>query len=198
MSYSLLDELPDQTVDGKLVPLYPPGTDHCIVAQNIDFLIYPHVEPKGEVFIRCGLYLSERDLFIPDVMVLLNGGPPDDDYIRFPPDLVVEVLSPLTAQFDRGYKKRAYEKFGVKEYWLVCPVSRTVEIYLLKNGVLEFDHVYSVYPDWLMKNLPEEEAALIPTEFTSDLFPGLRFKLADIFGGMVAEIRQRCKEKAEQ
>lgn len=105
---------------------------------------------------------------------------------------------PLTAQFDRGYKKRAYEKFGVREYWLVCPVSRTVETYLLKNGVLEFDRIYSVYPDWMVEMLPKEEAALIPTEFTSDLFPGLRFKLADIFGGMVAEIRQRCKEKENQ
>lgn len=25
MSYSYLNDIPDQTIDGKLIPLYPPG-----------------------------------------------------------------------------------------------------------------------------------------------------------------------------
>lgn len=45
------------------------------------------------------------------------------------PDIVLEVLSPTTARFDRpprGKKFRAYEHYGVRHYWLVDTVRRTI------------------------------------------------------------------------
>ncbi len=43
------------------------------------------------------------------------------------PDLVVEKLSPSTAAKDMKTKLLLYQKFGVKEYWLVDPEKKTVE-----------------------------------------------------------------------
>lgn len=54
---------------------------------------------------------------------------------RFPaPDFIVEVLSPSTAQIDRGLKFQDYAAHGVGEYWLVDPAKKTVEQYLLERG----------------------------------------------------------------
>ena len=54
---------------------------------------------------------------------------------RFPaPDFIVEILSPSTAQTDRGVKFEDYAAHGVGEYWLVDPTKRTVEQYLLERG----------------------------------------------------------------
>ncbi len=50
------------------------------------------------------------------------------------PDLVVEVLSPATAYYDLRTKFRAYEKSGVKEYWIVDPERKSVEVYTVTNG----------------------------------------------------------------
>ncbi len=50
------------------------------------------------------------------------------------PDLVVEVLSPSTAYYDLKHKKSIYEKNGVREYWIVDPIEKTVEIFELQNG----------------------------------------------------------------
>src|SRR5689334_8936096 len=50
---------------------------------------------------------------------------------RDAPDLCVEVLSPSTAATDRGKKMQMFVRYRVREYWIVDPVARTVEIYEL-------------------------------------------------------------------
>lgn len=50
------------------------------------------------------------------------------------PDLVVEVLSPSTARYDRKVKFDAYERAGVREYWIVNPRLRSVEVYALMDN----------------------------------------------------------------
>ena len=50
------------------------------------------------------------------------------------PDMVVEILSPSTATYDRLTKFRQYQKAGVREYWIVDPDSKTVSVHILENG----------------------------------------------------------------
>ena len=47
------------------------------------------------------------------------------------PDLVIEIVSPGSenSQRDRTIKRRLYGKHGVKEYWILDPETRTVEVY---------------------------------------------------------------------
>lgn len=49
--------------------------------------------------------------------------------IEGPPDLVVEILSPGTAERDRGYKLTMYARYGVREYWIVDPDLCIVDVY---------------------------------------------------------------------
>ena len=82
------------------------------------------------------LYLNENDRFIPDMMVVCNRGAILDDGVYGEPDLVIEVISPSTADRDGVYKKMAYGKAGVREYWIVDPEKRFIEVYVLKHGSL--------------------------------------------------------------
>jgi Uma2 family endonuclease len=50
------------------------------------------------------------------------------------PDLIVEVLSPSTIRVDRTVKFNAYERAGVREYWLVDPKMQAIEVYVLTKG----------------------------------------------------------------
>ena len=50
---------------------------------------------------------------------------------RGPPDLVVEILSPSTAERDRGYKRALYAQHGVKEYWVVGADAGVITVLLL-------------------------------------------------------------------
>ena len=74
----------------------------------------------------CDVVLSDTDVVQPDLLFvsrarehLLGGG----DNVRGAPDLVIEILSPATADRDRGYKRALYARHGVAEYWLVDPAA---------------------------------------------------------------------------
>ncbi len=65
----------------------------------------------------------------PDQMEILT-----DKNIQGTPALVIEVLSPSTRARDRRVKLRLYERFGVREYWLVDPDPRAVIVYRRITG----------------------------------------------------------------
>jgi Uma2 family endonuclease len=51
------------------------------------------------------------------------------------PTLIVEILSPKTANRDVTFKYKAYQEAAIPEYWIVRPNERTVEVNTLSNGV---------------------------------------------------------------
>lgn len=57
-----------------------------------------------------------------------------EKFIDGAPDLIVEVSSPSTARLDRKVKLDAYERAGVREYWIANPRTRFVEVYVLTRG----------------------------------------------------------------
>lgn len=84
--------------------------------------------------------------------------------IRGAPDLVVEILSPATAQRDRTYKRRLYARHGVREYWLVDPDAKTIEV--LSLGERGFESVRLYHANETL---------------SSPLLPGLKIELKEIF-----------------
>ena len=47
--------------------------------------------------------------------------------------MIIEILSPGNEKYDMGKKKKLYEKFGVKEYWVVDPLTKDAEGFILKG-----------------------------------------------------------------
>jgi Uma2 family endonuclease len=58
----------------------------------------------------------------------------DDGYLHGAPDFVIEILSPTTTKHDRGTKFDLYQKQGVREYWMIEPEGRFVEVYRLEES----------------------------------------------------------------
>ena len=67
----------------------------------------------------------------PDITVVCDRSKLDKKGCKGVPDLVIEILSPYTAKKDMKEKYFLYEKFGVKEYWIVYPDYKTVSVYTL-------------------------------------------------------------------
>jgi Uma2 family endonuclease len=65
----------------------------------------------------------------PDLAVVCDPGKLDDQGCLGAPDWVVEVLSPATAGRDHVLKRELYERFGVREYWLIHPLDRLLTCY---------------------------------------------------------------------
>ena len=67
----------------------------------------------------------------PDLSVICDRAKLDEAGCRGAPDLIVEILSPGTAHKDLKVKFDCYERAGVKEYWIVDPFGKTVQIFTL-------------------------------------------------------------------
>lgn len=82
------------------------------------------------------VFLNQKNAFQPDIIFIANQNLHNIKERGFfgAPDLVIEILSPATARFDKGEKKEAYERSGVKEYWMIDPADSRAEGYSLQES----------------------------------------------------------------
>lgn len=173
-----------ELINGQIVLMSPsPFANHFYAAGNIYSIFQHYLKGKSCIPFQDGfeLYLTDKDHFRPDMMVVCNPDIIKNDGVHGAPDLVVEVLSPSTMKRDRTYKKDIYAQCGVKEYWLVDTNNKSVEQYLLQDGQLVLQEIYTIYPDFMLNKMTEEERASLITEFKCSLYDDLVITLEDIF-----------------
>lgn len=82
--------------------------------------------------------IEENDIDIvvqPDILVVCDPDKLDEKGCNGAPDWIIEILSPTTSYKDENEKLMLYEKYGVREYWIIQPGAKMVFIYILdENG----------------------------------------------------------------
>ncbi|MBQ9347958.1 MAG: Uma2 family endonuclease [Oscillibacter sp.] len=181
------EESREEIINGKAVMMTSPTINHNFVVANIFRIFDRYLDGK-----RCTpfadnttVFLSEKERYIPDFMIVRDPDKIKIDGVHGAPDLVAEVLSPSTGWNDKTHKKDVYEQFGVREYWIVSPGERSVEQYILTDGRYELRDIYYQYPDWMLKNMREEERTAIVKEFRCSLFEDLPIVVDEIFQNMI-------------
>jgi Uma2 family endonuclease len=125
-----------EVIGGDLVLTPAPALRHQAIVGELVHLLVGFSKGAGTGFVFPGpvdVLLAEGDYLEPDI-VFVRGDRSDiltDRGVEGPPDLVIEVLSPSTADRDRGVKLDRYRVHGVVEYWIVDPEKRTVEVWKL-------------------------------------------------------------------
>ncbi len=139
------DDVRYELIDGVAYLMAPaPTLEHQDIAGEIYYQLRQQLEGKP-----CRPYIAPVDVRLPkgneadetidtvvqpDVIVVCDQGKLDRRGVRGAPDFVAEVLSPSTAFHDHKRKREVYERAGVKEYWLVDPLERTIHIYRLDDN----------------------------------------------------------------
>ena len=141
LTYSDYAALPDderryELHHGELSVTPAPSTRHQRAIVNLIALLHEHVRSRGlgEVFVApTDCILSNVTVVQPDVFYIATDRLAiiSERGIEGAPTLAVEVLSPSTAQLDRGRKMKLYAEHGVPYYWIVDPESRSIEAYAL-------------------------------------------------------------------
>lgn len=138
--YARLPEgAPYQLIGGELIMTPSPVPYHQIISRKIEFELVKFVDDRrlGEVIdAPMDVYLSETETYQPDIIFISNErlNIIGEKKIEGAPDLVIEILSESTAYYDLRHKKRVYERTGVKEYWIVDPMEKSIEVYENVNG----------------------------------------------------------------
>ena len=140
---------------------------------------------NGYVFVDdIDVHFPDGSIYKPDLIVITSENSKIINWngvIKGVPDMVVEVLSKSTMKNDMTIKKNTYEKFGVKEYWIVDAWKQSISVYILRDGKFEFDEEYIYYnaDEWGMLN--DEQRANAKFEITLSFFPDLKINIKDIF-----------------
>ncbi|HHT9109326.1 MAG TPA: Uma2 family endonuclease [Candidatus Wunengus sp. YC64] len=166
---NMSDDKRYELIGGCLMMAPAPIPYHQWISKNIEYEIERFVREKklGKVFdAPCDVYLDEENVVQPDILFVSEERTHiiGKTHIQAAPDLAVEILSESTAYTDLMKKKRLYARFGVKEYGIVDPDGKTIELHCLKEGVFV-----------LFKSFPEND------ELESPLLPGLKIKLSPVF-----------------
>ena len=153
------EEPKEELLNDKIYMMSSPTVNHSQIASNIYYTFRSYLKGKTCRTFNdsVDVYLTENDRVIPDAMIVCNKNNIKLDGIHSAPDLVVEVLSPETVKNDKGYKKDLYEKSEIKEYWIIDPMPRSIEVYLLTDGKFALDEVYALYPEGLSATDKERE-----------------------------------------
>ena len=159
--------LPCELINGELFMSPAPTLTHQVVLSNLNDIVKTYARKSGgmAMFSPVDVYLDKKNVFQPDLLYVAkeNLGIISEKGLDAAPDLAVEIISPSNAFKDRNQKRRLYQKFGVKEYWIIDPGNKTIEIYDFSTD--ETPILYLV-----------EEGTVV-----SKLLPGLSFSFADLF-----------------
>lgn len=140
-----LPEPPDHSklelIAGVLYMTYPPAQSHNKTVSRLNLILHGHLinnHDKGFIYVpRAGLVKAPNTWLEPDLFYVAAATQPcaDPKYPQYmsTADLVIEVVSPESAIYDRNTKADTYAALGVKELWLVDEASGIIEVRTLEG-----------------------------------------------------------------
>ncbi|MFC1466785.1 MAG: Uma2 family endonuclease [Candidatus Brachytrichaceae bacterium NZ_4S206] len=129
-----------EIIDGVLYVANAPSYDHQFTVGELFAQLHQHVKERGlGVVITAPFEVHLPGIakpVQPDVLFIAAARQPQAGarFFEGAPDLIVEVLSPGSMRLDYYVKFGAYERAGVREYWIADPRTRTVVVYALGPG----------------------------------------------------------------
>lgn len=133
--YSLPDGKRAELIDGQIYDMAPPNTIHQKISWKLHVAIGNYISSKNG---NCDVYAAPFAVFLnsddrnyvePDISIICDKNKIDETGCKGAPDWVIEIVSPSTQQMDYGIKLFKYRTAGVREYWIINPKTRTVNLY---------------------------------------------------------------------
>lgn len=147
LTYEEYLRLPDdqryELLEGELVITPAPTSRHQRILIRLTAILEAHTYGQGVgtlLIAPTDVVLSDITVLQPDLLLVLGDRTAIIDpngAVHGAPDLVIEILSPSTAQRDLEQKRLLYGRFGVREYWIVDPETKSIEVLTQQGPGLE-------------------------------------------------------------
>jgi Uma2 family endonuclease len=158
-----------ELIDGQPYMLASPSPEHQAILGQLH--VQFHALLKGK---PCQVFISPLDVFLnenrfddtvvqPDLFVVCDKNKITKKGCEGSPDLIIEIVSPSSGHMDRLIKHKRYKNAAAREYWIVDPETRIVEVHVLNDG----NYIVSPYSS-------EEKVAV-------DTFAGCEIDLSAVF-----------------
>lgn len=137
--YALPDGERAELIDGRIYMMAPPNTRHQNLVSEFTITIGNYIRSKDG---NCKVFPAPFAVFLnndnqnyvePDISVICDKNKLDEKGCNGAPDWIIEIVSPSTSRIDYGVKLFKYRTAGVREYWIVNPMKKTVTVFDLEN-----------------------------------------------------------------
>lgn len=131
--------LPTEYVNGEIIVPPTPTVLHQAILGNLYYVLRTFVERAGlgRMFASpLDVVLPTGDVVQPDIFLLT---PKQAEKalgakrVEAVPPFLIEILSPGSVKHDTVTKREIYEKCGVREYWIVDAVAKTISQFVLRK-----------------------------------------------------------------
>ena len=113
------------SLSANIIEIIKKNKGNCEVYQDIDVRLPINGNKEdGSIY----------DVVRPDISILCDKSKIDENGCLGAPDMIIEIQSFSTAKYDLTTKFNLYEKAGVKEYWVIYPVEKGIEVFLLQDN----------------------------------------------------------------
>ena len=142
-----------ELIDGVVMMSPSPSFEHQQISGNLVALAKSRLKGLCLTVFEYDLKIDSYTMLKPDVSVYCK----EEKKV---PEIVFEVLSPSTKQRDLMVKPAKYKAAGVKEYWIIDPISRTVIVHSFLDGETDEIDIYNIDNTIQSKVRPEFKVAV--------------------------------------
>jgi Uma2 family endonuclease len=131
--------VPHQTISRELLLQFGnflKGKPCQVFAAPLDVRLFPREDERDDTIVQ------------PDILVVCDQSKLEDKRAcRGAPDLVIEILSPSNTSNAMLLKFSKYLKAGVREYWIINPEEKEIQVHILEKpaGELPGRYISAVY-----------------------------------------------------
>lgn len=142
-----------ELIDGQFYNMAPPSFIHQKLVSQLSYQLNDYVKHHNgdcEVIpapFAVNLDANDRNWVEPDVSVICDKGKLTDQGCVGAPDFIIEVVSPSSQWHDCMRKLLLYQKHGVREYWIVNPITNITIVYSFEKdnfSAYSFDNTIPV------------------------------------------------------
>ena len=135
-----------EMIDGRFYNMASPTSLHTLLGAELYSAFKNLIKKNGG---PCVPLLAPIDVCLdangktmvqPDVFIVCDQKKEIYPFVKGAPDLIVEIVSPSNRAMDVMKKRYKYQKAGVREYWMVFPEEKRIEVCSFENDT---DIVYT-------------------------------------------------------
>ena len=158
-----------ELIDGIAYAMASPSPEHQAISGELHGQLWQFLKGKPcKIYATLDVRLNADnfdDIVVqPDLLIVCDKSKINGRSIKGTPDMIIEILSPSNTSHDIKTKFILYQRVGVKEYWIADPFTKTVQVYILRNGKYSKGIIY-------------RDDDIIPV----NILAGCEINLADVF-----------------
>ena len=144
-----------EIIEGEIFAMGSPFVIHQSLSMEISNAIYNYIKSnKGDYKIFTAPldvilkddnedFEESSNVVIPDISVICNKNKLTDAGCIGSPDMIIEIISPENPSHDYVTKLKIYQKYKVKEYWIVSPIKKTIYVYIFNGKFYDEPNIYT-------------------------------------------------------